>query len=123
VTQKPSFEQYLLMAAGELGFENDPISAERSYKFNLRSAHQSVTSGDVMSGVLAALKEMGQQYAGGNPNLLFFDPTDRITDLPLLQKSFTSTIEKVYRTNVLYNRSYPAASPAGSSRLHTFMKM
>jgi hypothetical protein len=72
VTQKPSFEQYLLTAAGELGFENDPASAERSYKFNLRSAHQSVTSGDVISGVLAALKEMGQQYAGGNPNLLFF---------------------------------------------------
>jgi hypothetical protein len=112
VTQKPLFEQYLLTTASELGFENDPANAERSYKFNLRSAHQSVTSGDVMSGILAALKEMSQHYAGGNPTLLFY-PSDRIDDLSLLQKPFRSTIDKIYRKNVLYNRSYPSAPPDG----------
>jgi ppGpp synthetase/RelA/SpoT-type nucleotidyltranferase len=71
-----------------------------------------VTSGDVMSGILAALKEMSQHYAGGNPNLLFF-PAHQIDGLTVLQKSFKSAIEKLYRKNVLYNRSYPDAPPDG----------
>ena len=106
MTQKPSFEQYILTAASKLGFENNPVNAERSYEFNLRAAHQSVTSGGVMSGILAALKEMSQRYASGNPNLLFY-PADQIDGLLILQKSFRSAIDKVYRKNVLHNRSYP----------------
>jgi len=34
-------------SASALGFDNGPSNAERTYTFNLRSAHQSVTSGEV----------------------------------------------------------------------------
>jgi hypothetical protein len=112
VTKKPSFQQYLHTAASALGFDNDPITAERTYTFNLRSAHQSVTSGETMSGIVAALKQMSQNYAGGNPNLLFY-PADRIDDLRILQKPFKSAVHKVYRHNVMYNHSYPAAPREG----------
>jgi hypothetical protein len=112
VTRKPSFEQYLLKATSALGFVDDPTNAERTYEFNLRAARQSVSSCEVMSDILNALKEMTLQYAGGNPQLLFY-PADKIDDLSILQKPFKSTIDKIYRRNVLYNRSYPDAPPDG----------
>jgi ppGpp synthetase/RelA/SpoT-type nucleotidyltranferase len=65
-----------------------------------------------MSGILAALKEMSRHYAVGNPNLLFYPP-DRVDDLRILQKPFRSVIDKLYRRNVLYNSSYPAAPRDG----------
>jgi ppGpp synthetase/RelA/SpoT-type nucleotidyltranferase len=122
VTQKPSFEQYLLTAASALGVDA-PVTAERSYTFNLRSAHQSVISGKVMSGIVAALKEMSQHYAGGNSNLLFY-PAESIDDLRILQKSFKSVVHKVYRQNVLYNRAYPNAPREGFIEiLHLYEKI
>lgn len=105
VTQKPSFEQFLLTAADALGFQNDPQNAERSYVFNLRSAHQSVISGEVISGIVAALKEMSHRYAGG-PDLLFY-PTESVNDPRILQNPFKSAIDKIYRNNIRYNRWYP----------------
>jgi ppGpp synthetase/RelA/SpoT-type nucleotidyltranferase len=106
VTEKPSFEQYLIAAAAELGFRDDPGNAKRSYTFNLRAAHQSLMAGDVMARVLAVLKEIRHQYGGGKPDLLFYPP-EIVDDLRVLQKPFRSVIEKLYRRNVLYNRNYP----------------
>jgi hypothetical protein len=105
VTPKPSFEQYLLTAANALGFD-DPANAERSYQFNLRAAHQSVTSGKVLSGILDSLRKMTQRYAGGNPNLLFY-PTDQADGLTIFQKPFRSAIDKIYRRNIRFNHTYP----------------
>ena len=112
MTPKPSLEQYILTAASALGFAADPMNAERAYEFNLRSARLSVTSGEVMSDVLSALKEMTHDYASGKPQLLFYPP-DRIDELSLLQKPFQSTIEKIYRHNIIYNRSFPNAPRNG----------
>jgi hypothetical protein len=106
VAEKPSFEEYLIVAAGALGSGDDPANAERSYIFNLRSAHQSVMASSVMSGVLVALKEMRHRYSGGRPGLLFY-PAEIPEDLGLLQKPFRSAIHKLYRHNIVYNRNYP----------------
>ena len=103
---KPSFEEYLTAAAGALGSGDDPATAERSYIFNLRSAHQSVMASGVMSGVLVALKEMRHLYSSGRPDLLFY-PADIPEDLGFLQKPFRSAIHKLYRHNIVYNRNYP----------------
>jgi hypothetical protein len=113
VIEKPSFEQYLIAAAGELGFKDDPANAKRSYTFNLRAAHQSVMAGDVMAGVLAVLQEITHRYAGGKPDLLFY-PAEIAEDLRFLQKPFRSVIQKLYRRNVVYNRNYPNPPRDGS---------
>jgi hypothetical protein len=89
VTQKPSFDEYLITAASALGFPGDVVSAERAYEISLVAARVSVQSGDILSGVLNALKEIPQRYAGGNPNLLFY-PAVKIDEFPIVQKPFAS---------------------------------
>jgi hypothetical protein len=106
MTGKPSFDQYLLTAASELGFPGDAVSAERAYDISLVAARVTVQSGDILSGVLNALKEIPQRYAGGNPNLLFY-PAVKIDEFSISQKPFKSTIDKLFRRNVLFNRAYP----------------
>lgn len=106
MTEKPSFEDYLERVVEGLGFPDDPQNAERLYEFNMRAALQSVNSGPVMSGILAQLRELAREYSGGRPELLFF-PAGDINDISLRHKPFRSTINKVYRHDIVYNRAFP----------------
>jgi hypothetical protein len=108
VKKIPTFELYQSETIRELGFA-DRVTAERNYEFNMRAAHQSIASSSVMNGVMLALKDMTSRYAPGRPDLLFY-PAEIPADFGLKKKPFESVINKLYRKNVLYNKSFPGTS-------------
>ena len=106
MTPKPTHEQYQETVLNELGFA-DLANAERAYQFNIRAAHQSVTSGKNFSGVVKKLIEIRSDYSKDKPDLLFYHPANPTDELELLSKPFTSVIEKLFRNNIVFNRNYP----------------
>lgn len=122
-TPKPSLDDYLLSAARELGFADDPLSAERAYEINLRSARGDVEAGEVLRGLVDALKAMTLDYPGGNPDLLF-NPAIKYEEFKLYQKPFKSAIEKLYRNNIFYNRNYPNPPREGAIEIvHLYQRI
>jgi hypothetical protein len=105
VTDKLSPEQYVAEVVSQLGCK-DFVSAERSYIFNMRAAHQSVTDSVILSQIITELRSLPARYATGRPHLLFYPPAIP-AELGLLTKPFGSAIDKLYRSNILYNRQFP----------------
>ncbi|WOH66044.1 hypothetical protein [Bradyrhizobium sp. BWA-3-5] len=115
---KPTADDYLQSVIAELGFENAQL-AERAYQFNMRAAHQSALSSPELGQITAQLRSMPERYAHGRQDLLFYPAIPQ--ELPLLIKPFASMLDKLYRSNVLYNRQYPDAPAEGgieSSQLY-----
>ena len=102
--EKPTAETYRNNAIAELGFENSQL-AERAYQFNMRAAHQSALSSPELGQITAQLRSMPDRYAPGRHHLLFYPAIPQ--ELSLLIKPFASTVDKLYRSNILYNRQYP----------------
>jgi hypothetical protein len=90
----------------ELGFGVDAAKAESLYKINLTSALQAVLASAEFQGISKCLEDMRVRYANGNPELLFYGSGSN-ADLTFNTKPFQSTIDKLYRRNVVYNRNYP----------------
>jgi Region found in RelA / SpoT proteins len=113
VSNKPNFEDYLTECIAATGFPGQPAKAESTYTFNMRSAHQAVTdAGKPLEGIVAALNEMRHVYLPGRPDLLFYPP-EVPADLSLQIKPFISTMHKIYRQNIVFNRHYPKPPPDG----------
>lgn len=106
MSEKPSFEDYIAKCVADLGFESEHAKAEGLYKINLAAARQTVLASDSLKGIIARLDEMRKRYARGNSDLLFYR-TNLVSDLNFLQKPFLSTLHKLYRRNVLFNKNYP----------------
>ncbi|UPJ42863.1 hypothetical protein IVB40_01945 [Bradyrhizobium sp. 40] len=104
VADRPSSEVYKSNVISELGFE-DFQAAERAYRVNMIVAKQSATSGAVLGRVMAQLKSMPARYAPGRDHLLFYPAL--LNELELQVKPFDSVIDKLHRSNVLYNRHFP----------------
>lgn len=111
MTDKPSAEQYIAGVVSRLG-SKDFASAERSYIFNMRAAHQSVTDSGILSQIVTELRSLPTRYAAGRPHLLFYPPTIP-AELGLLTKPFSSAIDKLYRSNILYNKQFPEPPRSG----------
>jgi hypothetical protein len=111
VTKKPPYEQYQDDIIKELGF-SDFANAERSYAFNLRVAQSAISACGAMAGFVSALKDMSKRYAGGRSSLLFY-PSDFGQEIRLLTKPFASVVQKLYRSNVVFNRQFPNPSRQG----------
>lgn len=105
MAQKPSFDEYKLQCLADLGMP-DFSTAEKSHRMNMLAANAEASGSSVWSGVLETLASMGNEYSGGRSDLLFY-PADAASDLKLLIKPLDSTLLKLYRNNVLYNRNYP----------------
>ena len=110
VIEKPTAESYRQSAIAELGFETSQL-AERAYQFNMRAAHQSALSSPELGQITARLRSMPDRYAPGRDHLLFYPAIPQ--ELSLLIKPFASTVDKLYRSNILYNRQYPELPTEG----------
>jgi hypothetical protein len=75
LTPKPSLENYFREEAIGLGFRAERSRDEKAYEFNIRAAHQSVSSSDILTGIVGVLRQMRNRYANGNTELLFYPPT------------------------------------------------
>jgi hypothetical protein len=105
VTDKPTPEQYTAEVVSQFGCK-DFAAAERNYTFNMRAAHQSVNDGATLRKIVTELRSLPVRYAAGRPHLLFFPPTIP-PELDLQTKPFKSALDKLYRSNILYNRNFP----------------
>ncbi|UQY33150.1 hypothetical protein K8U54_15630 [Pseudomonas fulva] len=111
MAQKPSFEEFKASCLEAIGLPDIP-TAEKAHRMNMLAASAEANSSHIWAGVLDTLKNMGSEYSGGRSELLFY-PADAASDLKIHTKPLESTLLKIYRNNVIYNRNYPEAPRAG----------
>ncbi|QLF70522.1 hypothetical protein FE840_013805 [Peteryoungia desertarenae] len=120
MTQKPTYEEYLDECLKELNVA-DAQKASKAFEFNMRAAAQSLHSSYELKTIIAALNNAKTSYAHDRPELLFF-PSDAPDKTNFLSKSFDSTIDKLYRRNVLLTKNIPHLPRKASSKRLMFTK-
>lgn len=116
VPKKPSIDEYRLQLIEALGFD-DLTAARQEFEVNIRAARQTLEQSAVFEAVTSELRLARTEYAPGRDELLFLSD---VTNIRFETKRFDSVINKIYRRNVLYNRSYPAPPRDGDIRLFDF---
>ena len=115
MADKPTFDEFLAACVVELGYADQAI-AESMHGINMRSALQVVQSSATARAIFTEIERAKLTYLGGQPDLLLYG--DRaVIDTQILFKPFRSTIHKLYRHNVLFNRNYPKDPREGARKL------
>jgi hypothetical protein len=108
---KPTYEEYILDVLKELDGE-DLQKAGKAFEFNMRAAVQGLHGSEELKNIIRALNGAKHSYSSTRPELLFY-PNDAPEKIAIVSKPFESSLNKIYRSNVLFNRKYPAAPPDG----------
>lgn len=95
---KPPLEEYKAQLIAN-GF---PV--RKAYEINANTFLSQILGGPFFSTLSKTLEEVSTAYSERHPEFLLTHPD---TEIELLTKPYDSVIEKVYRQNVLNNRSFP----------------
>jgi hypothetical protein len=102
--KKPdSLEEYITWAEREIDCQFNHPRSQRVYDTNLITIFNTVTEHPFFIGFSNKANEWEEFYKGKTYSSLFMDDSDP----NLIKKPYSSTVEKTYRQNILWNKEFP----------------
>lgn len=104
LTHKPStLDEYLEWAKANLSVDLSDRVLENLYNANLNNAVNAISESDFYKGMDAKLSEWSDEYYRDTKSQLLMDSSG----LTLLKKPYSSAVDKSFRHNILWNKSFP----------------